>query len=102
MRLIRIIHKLIYFAFFSCATLLQAQSLKDTIPYDSLIHKGICFLAETQEKELSEMVRDAIKCLSEKEAMVFCMKYLNEMSIAEISKALEIIQNDMEYNNLLK
>ena len=46
--------------------------------------------AELQEKELKTQIRDALKVLNQREAMVAQLYYVEELNIYEISEILEI------------
>ena len=45
---------------------------------------------ELQEKELKRQIRDALKVLNQREAMVAQLYYVEELNIYEISEILEI------------
>ena len=45
---------------------------------------------ELQEKELKTQIRDALKVLNQREAMVAQLYYVEELNIYEISEILEI------------
>ena len=45
---------------------------------------------ELQEKELKNQIKDALKVLNQREAMVAQLYYVEELNIYEISEILEI------------
>ena len=48
---------------------------------------------QAQDQELVGQLREAIGCLPEQEAKVFCLRYLNEMSYRQIARELSIGTN---------
>ena len=56
---------------------------------------------ELQEKELKTQIRDALKVLNQREAMVAQLYYVEELNIYEISDILEISTEYHKSKNLL-